>query len=303
MAKTEQVQEFTALLELVTKKWGKLIAEGAVAPTELTKQLDMLCKLGKLTTARLRSVIMGRFMEANPDWGKAKTKKAPDTEAYAVFQDDQRHTCIRIAVSNKMVSFIPMASELLVYDLSNYEFEKLYATQLTDYPVKKAAQLYLEAKWLNSSPLAKQHLNFICGNTFTDPVKGEHQEEPTMATAANTAAPAKKAPPAKAPAKAPAVKAAPAKAAPAKAPAAKAAPAKASAAKAESKENKFAGKKITVLNKEHGRREGTWSHFMNDTAVKSKTTDEAQSKVDASEYKGKTMDWRYLTAQKIVSLS
>ena len=262
MAKTEQVQEFTTLLELVTKKWGKLIAEGAAAPIELTKQLDMLCKLGKLTTARLRSVIMGRFMEANPDWGKAKTKKAPDTEAYAVFQDAQRHTCIRIAVSNKMVSFIPMASELLVYDLSNYEFEKLYATQLTDYPVKKAAQLYLEAKWLNSSPLAKQHLNFICGNTFTDPVKGEFQEEPIMATAAPTKA---------APAKAPA-----AKAAPAKAPAAKAAPAKAPAAKAApaAKEAKVAAvdkRKITVLNKENPHREGSGRAEAFDALKSSKT--------------------------------
>ena len=259
--KLERVAEFSTLLALVVKKWGQLISDGQKHPPELNKQLELLSKLGKLTTARLTTIINGKFLEANPDWGKTP-KKTIDVDVYAVFQDAQRHTCIRVAQSSKMVTFIPMATELMVYDLSHYEFEKLYTKQLTDYPVKKAAQLYLEAKWLNSSPLAKRHLDFICGNTFTDPVKGEPpKKEPTMATAAQTAGKA----PAKAPVKVvakPPAKAAPTKAAPVKAAPVKAAKAPAKAEKKESagRTNKHAGKKITVVAKENPKREGTAAH-------------------------------------------
>jgi hypothetical protein len=264
-AKLPQVAEFSTLLALVVEKWGQTITEGKKAPPELTKQLDLLSKLGKLTTVRLASVITGKWMEANPNWGVTKPTQPADPTVYAVFQDAQRHTCIRIATSAKMVTFIPMATELLVYDLSHYEFEKLYTKQLTDYPVKKAAQLYIEAKWLNSSPLAKKHLDFICGNTFTDPVSGDKPpKEPTMATAAKTAGPTPVKAPVKAATKAPAKPAA--KAAPVKAaPAAKAAPAKAAKAPADKKEsagrtNKHAGKKITLVAKENPKREGTAAH-------------------------------------------
>ncbi len=316
MAKTEQAaKDFASILAVVVEKWGSIVTNGEAHPPELKAKLEELRKLGKLTDKRLSGVITSKWMELNPTW-KAGTKPAPAVNSvYAVFQDAQRHTCIRIAQSNKTVTFIPMATELLVYELSHYEFERLYTIELKDYPVKRAAELYLEAKHLLCSDLAKRHLDFICGKSFVDPVVplNFNSQESIMATskpAAKTAtkvdakAPATKAPAAKVPAKAEAkapVKAAPAAKAATKVDAAKA-PAKA-AAKPAKTASEFEGKSIVVLNKDHGRREGTWSHFMNETAVTSKTTADAQAKVDAHpEYKGKQMDWKYLLKAKVISL-
>ena len=322
MAKTEQMaKDFTVALAVVVEKWGSVVANGEAHPPELKTALETLRKLGKLTDKRLCGVITGKWMEQNPTW-KAGTKPAPILNSvFAVFQDAQRHSCIRIAQSNKTVTFIPMATELLVYELTHYEFERQYTIKLEDYPVKRAAELYLEAKHLLCSDLAKRHLEFICGKSFVDPVVPLNfdNQESIMATKPATKPAAKvdaKAPAVKttAPAKAPAVKVAAkvdAKATPVAKPAAKveapkaAKAAKAAPAKADKapKADEFAGKSIVVLNKDHGRREGTWSHFMNQTAVTSKTTAEAQAKVDASpEYKGKTMDWKYLLKAKLINL-
>jgi hypothetical protein len=199
MAKTEQAaKDFSSTLAVVVEKWGSIVANGEAQPPELKAQLEVLRKLGKLTDKRLCGVITAKWMEQNPTW-KAGTKPAPILNSvFSVFQDAQRHTCIRIAQSNKTVTFIPMATELLVYELTHYEFERQYTIELKDYPVKRAAELYLEAKHLLCSDLAKRHLEFICGKSFIDPVVplNFNNQESIMATAAKPAVkPATKAAP------------------------------------------------------------------------------------------------------------
>jgi hypothetical protein len=64
----------------------------------------------------------------------------------------------------------------------------------------------------------------------------------------------------------------------------------------------FAGKNIKVLDKDTTKfREGSWTRYMAEVAVGSKTTDEAQGKVDThAEYKGKRVDFAWLAAKGIV---
>ena len=126
------------------------------------------------------------------------------------------------------------------------------------------------------------------------------QKAPVKMTPKDLKAAAKK-PEVQAAAKKPEVKADPKKAA-----AVAARVAELTAKKPEAAKENYAGKKITVIDKTtvENRREGTWSLFMNTVAITSKTTDEAQAKVDASEYKGKKMDWNYLVnTRKAVTLS
>lgn len=79
-------------------------------------------------------------------------------EDYAVFQDAQRHTCIRVKRSPKGVDYIPFASEgLEVVRTSHKEFEMQYEHRLRDYPVQKAATTYLGASWVPVSDVAKKH--------------------------------------------------------------------------------------------------------------------------------------------------
>jgi hypothetical protein len=163
------------------------------------------------------------------------------------------------------------------------EFDSWFAATPKVTPATLAALYLQHAKTQGATPEA---LDFL--KQFINISEKDYQ---AMAT---KSAPTPKAPAAKAPA--------------AKAPAAKAPAAKAPAAKAPAAEavgvSRYAGKKITVLKKDHGKREGSWSGFMHDAAVTSKTTDDAQAKVDASEYAGKRMDWKYLTeVSAVVSLA
>lgn len=140
------------------------------------------------------------------DRRERRDNRAPNAPAlraeYAVFQDVQRHTCIRIGLDQHHVQFIPMAAVLEVVELSHYEFEKQY-TQLEDYPVKQAARMYLEATHLERSPIAKKHLDYLCGNSFVDPVQitNFNEKESVMTPAAQKAAAAKKGAPKAPPAK------------------------------------------------------------------------------------------------------
>lgn len=269
----ERAASFSAKLAEMVVKYGKSITNSEHQSAELKAELEKLAKLGKLTTKRLTSTIMGKWMEQNPNW-KPNSKKQeaaskPLSEDYAVFKDAQQHTCIRISRDSRNVQFIPMATELTIYELSHYEFERLYVTQMTDYPVREAAKKYLGATWLSITPAAQKQLDFLTGKSFTDPVATTNfnSKESIMATTSKPAAKtATKAaatkPAAKAPEKAPA-KAAPTKAAPAKAatPAGKPAATKAAApaAKKAGGKNKYAGKKIQLIAKENPKREGSAS--------------------------------------------
>lgn len=267
-AEISRGSEFAAKLAEIVVKYGRQIADGEQPSKELKAILESVAKLGKLHTKRLSSIIIGKWIEQNPSWkaGSSKTKVVkPLNEDYAVFCDDQRRTCIRVARDSKHVQFIPMDTELNVYELTHYEFEKQYSIHMADYPVRQAAQKYLQANWLAVTPAAQKQLDFIAGKTFIDPVAPTNfnQKESIMTEAAKSKAAAK---PAAKPAPA---KAAPTKVAPAK-PAAKPAPTKAAAptktaapAKApgkpaaEGKTSKFAGLKIKLIQKDNPKRENT----------------------------------------------
>lgn len=150
----------------------------------------------------------------------------------------QSYTCIRLSIGETHTHFITLA-DLAVKKLPNREFHDQWS-EYTDYPVQRAAAMYLGTPHREIEPQARRHLEAIVRNSA--PVDDNDGTQPTkenaMATAkktapaTKTAAPAKTAPAAKAApaAKTPAAKAAPA----AKTPAAKAAPAKTAAPAAKS---------------------------------------------------------------------
>lgn len=160
----------------------------------------------------------------------------------AVFFDNS-HTAIVLARSATQVTLITLA-RLTVETMPVKEFDADWSTR-TDYPVRRAAEMYLGAGKYRKIPVqVREHLNKIVADpataypTFDSLSPQPTQKEPTMAKSPKarngidsvteaTSKPAAKAAPAKA---------APAKAAPAKAaakpeakPAVKAAPAKAAA--------------------------------------------------------------------------
>lgn len=62
----------------------------------------------------------------------------------SVYADDNRHTCIVIGLKRQLVLFVPMSVvELDVQTLSVERFARQYPVKLSDYPVGRAAALYL----------------------------------------------------------------------------------------------------------------------------------------------------------------
>lgn len=96
----------------------------------------------------------------------------------AVFQDEQRRTCIRLSCSKKGVKFIPMdSSGLVIQELPNKEFEMRYTRHLADYSVKVAASSYLAASWLPIDGDAKRKLQKLSGIEETvKPIDFENKE-------------------------------------------------------------------------------------------------------------------------------
>lgn len=215
-----------------------------------------------------------------------------DLADYAVFQDKQRHTCIRTKVSKKGVEFIPMDTTLSVVTLPHKEFEQLYVIHLKDYPVKQAAESYLGASWLGVSESAKRHLMHLTSSKFADAIKPLHFEnkESIMTedlkakpAAKKVAAPATKkvAAPKTAPKAAPAAKKAAVPAAKKEAaPAAKKVAAKVAApAGARTGTSKEGGKKITVLIKNPPVRPGSNREAQYKIILGCKNSDEAAEKL------------------------
>lgn len=217
----------------------------------------------------------------------AAKKVVASSDALCVFQDAERRTCIRLSVDKSGVEFIPFRTDLMdICKISNKDFEIRYIIPLPEYPVKKAAELYLGALWLEMSKEAKKRLEKICSTksfnydpltlpesimtkATTKPATSKTAGAKTTAApaakgAATKAAPAPAAKPTKVAAKAPAPAAKPAaKAAPAPKASAKdakpkvaaAAPAKAGKKPAANKPNETA--KIKVIAKANPYREGT----------------------------------------------
>lgn len=205
---------------------------------------------------------------------------------YRVFQDAQRHTCIRVACSQEGVWLIPMHTIIEVVFLSHKEFEMRYVRELTDYPLKKAAASYLGATWLTFSHEAKKHLEYLRNGYVIDTAvdynflnKEFIMSEEAKAAAEKKAA-GKKTEVKKATAPAP-KKAAGKVEKPAPAP--KAAPKKVAAPKADGEKakriSKEAGMKIKVLDKNPAVRPGSSREAQYKVLLSCKTTDEAGDKL------------------------
>lgn len=112
---------------------------------------------------------------------------------YTLMRDHNRHHCICVAVERKYTYFVPMAAaEVKVQQLLHEEFRELYET-LPEYPVRRAAEIFLAAPDKEVSPEAREHLEAI----LADPAYVYDRslyKEPTvlkdqaMATAAKKAA-------------------------------------------------------------------------------------------------------------------
>jgi hypothetical protein len=120
---------------------------------------------------------------------------------YGVFQDEQRHTCIRLKVGKTGVDYVAWSTSALeVAHRSNKEFEQQYTIELTDYPVKQAAQSYLGATWVPVSIAAKKHLTYLAGEKFKEQIPEinfENKESIMTEEAKNAAKATKVAPPKK----------------------------------------------------------------------------------------------------------
>lgn len=117
---------------------------------------------------------------------------------YAVFQDHNRHSCIRVAEGPKWVQFIPMASHEITIDrLTPREFYASYRP-LDSYPLKRAAEKFLHRGGLtNVTKQATEHLRRILDGNFVAPETSktlDTEEEANMATKKEGGAAAKKTP-------------------------------------------------------------------------------------------------------------
>jgi len=118
------------------------------------------------------------------------------TPTFRVCWDFNRHTCIVVGEKGSYTHYIPMeATEVRVVRMSQREFSSLY-TYVTDYPVKRAAEIYLGAPGKTVSPQARDLLKRILADPALDydrskfsslPIHQPHKES-IMATAKKTAA-------------------------------------------------------------------------------------------------------------------
>jgi hypothetical protein len=80
---------------------------------------------------------------------------------YSVRRDENRHTCICVAVERKFTYFIPMeASEVKVRRMENQEFAASYEV-VPEYPVRRAAEIFLRAPGKEVSDEARGHLEAV----------------------------------------------------------------------------------------------------------------------------------------------
>lgn len=101
----------------------------------------------------------------------------------------QSYTCIRVAVERKFTYYIPMDS-LELKKADNREFHDEWE-EFTEYPVRRAAELYLGAtQYREMSPKAQEHLERIVADPATsyDPARIiPLKEEPQMTDVKKTA--------------------------------------------------------------------------------------------------------------------
>lgn len=113
---------------------------------------------------------------------------------YSVFRDTQSHCCLRVAQKNGKVDYIAMTEEggeicIDLHRADEREFYRIYNHELTEYPVRRAAQHYLNplTPAIRTTPKAQQILNTILENkTMSDdaltPVRKSRSERNIEAT-------------------------------------------------------------------------------------------------------------------------
>lgn len=80
---------------------------------------------------------------------------------YALYRDANRHHCISVGIERKYTYYIPMeAAEVKVHQMEHREFG-LEFELITNYPVRRAAEIFLAAPDKEVSPKAKEHLEAI----------------------------------------------------------------------------------------------------------------------------------------------
>lgn len=80
---------------------------------------------------------------------------------YRLFRDHNRHHCICVAVERKYTYFIPMeAAEVRTRALAHEEFARTFEP-VEEYPVRRAAEIFLAAPDKEVAPEAREHLEAI----------------------------------------------------------------------------------------------------------------------------------------------
>jgi hypothetical protein len=80
---------------------------------------------------------------------------------YQVYRDGT-HTCICVAIERKYTYYIPMEPHVVrVAKATHEEFRADYDRLYTEYPVRRAAEIYLAAPDKEVTPEARQHLEAI----------------------------------------------------------------------------------------------------------------------------------------------
>lgn len=196
----------------------------------------------------------------------SQPKKLNGTVTYPyVAIDTERHTAIVLSCVDRMVVMIPMSgSEMKKVLLAKGIFEADDGYIPLDYDVRRAAEIYLKhAKLVGAQPDALHSLHLITGEdvpTYTESIdmagkKKEAAAKPSKAKGATTEGKAEK-----------------------KAKGANGADTIEVAARG--RKSPHSGKKIKVLSKETGAREGTKADIFRRAVLSSKTVDEAMAKRD-----------------------
>lgn len=141
-----------------------------------------------------------------------KDTHAADAYEYGVYHTHNRHTCILVHTGERYTEYIPMeASAVQVLRMENREFARTY-TPRPDYPVRRAAEIYLHSPGKVVAPKAREHLQRILADPAfaydssqfnlpplkaqlhkeEDPIMATKKTAPTKKTAVEAAKPTKK---------------------------------------------------------------------------------------------------------------
>ena len=133
--------------------WDKFLSEYVLAlDTTPAKQTDFLLNTLRTIATRGSPDLVGLLKNHRPTVSndpitleELKMKKTPNPPTEAVVRlDYHKHSCVELSRTEKSVKYIPMAdSGLEVFERGIDAFEEEFPTVATDYPVEKAAAVYV----------------------------------------------------------------------------------------------------------------------------------------------------------------